>query len=126
MSQPVTREQLEAFYEANPKASVREVAEHFGVAQSTVRTVYPRGRRGAPLTLTPHDLQVYEAIADSLVERGWAPSVTEIAEAVPCARSAAHTSLHRLAAFGAIVLGDGPRTIRVVGSAITMPDKLAS
>jgi hypothetical protein len=111
----LTSQQVTRYFEENPKASVSSAAAHFGVAGSTINTRIEQGAGGRRLVLTDHDVRVFRFIVDFIVDNGWAPSVTEIFDALGCARSAAHVSIHRLASYGCLILGDGARTIRVVG-----------
>lgn len=118
--QLVSEREVTQYVDAHPKATMEAVAAHFGVSRATVIKRLSRGAGGRPIKLTDHDRKVFYAIIDYIEQHGWAPSVTDIADAVPCARSSAHNSMHRLAATDNIVLGDGPRAIRVVGSEVNM------
>lgn len=58
--------------------------------------------------------QVYDFICRYLDQHGWAPSFREIADDVGASVSTVHFHLHSLERHGQIVLGGGPRMIRVV------------
>lgn len=119
-TQRVTTQQVLRYFDAEEKATIVSAAAHFGVSPATISSRLSRGAGGRPINLTKHDLAVYKAIIKYITKHSWAPSVTDLVEMTGASRSAVHNSIHRLAATGAIELGDGARTIRVVGSKINM------
>jgi SOS-response transcriptional repressor LexA len=61
--------------------------------------------------------QIVSFVSDYMAEHGWSPSYQEIAAELDLVdRGTVHAHLHRLADEGRIVLGGGPRQIRVVGN----------
>jgi predicted transcriptional regulator len=74
------------------------------------------------LVLTDHDVAVFYFVMNFIIENQWSPTVTEISDGVACSRSAAHNSLHRLSAYGLIEMGEGARTVRVIGSRVDMSE----
>jgi Mn-dependent DtxR family transcriptional regulator len=115
----LTVDELKEFFESNPKATHAEAAARFGVSTGTISQRVAR-MGGHEIHLSDRDRAVYGFVRSFIERNLWPPSVTEIADGLQCAGSAAHNSLHRLAAYGAIEIGDGARAIRVVGSKITM------
>jgi hypothetical protein len=118
--QHLTLDELAEFFDQNPGATHAAAAAHFDVSVGTVSTRLARAGISRKLTLTERDVDVYDFVRDFIVDNGWPPSVTEVSNGVGCSGSAAHNSLHRLVAYGVIEMGDGARTIRVVGSKIDM------
>lgn len=81
---------------------------------STVERQRARGRLQRRLAL--------DFIEGHIAEHGWAPTVREVAEALGVNISTAHSHLRRLESEGRIVLGGGPRMIRVMaGGSISTP-----
>lgn len=116
----VTTQQLNRYYEENPKTTMAAAAAHFGVSVATINSRLAVGAGGRTLRLTDHDVAVLGFIMDFVVEHGWAPTVSEVVDGLGCSRAGAHIAMHRLAAYGCIVMGDGARTVRVVGSKVSM------
>lgn len=117
----LTKQQVNRYFEENPKSTMTAAAAHFGVSKATVNNRMTQGAGGRVLRLTDTDVKVFGFIVDYIVEHGWSPSVSDITDGVGCSRSTAHSSMHRLAAYGSIVIGEGqPRMIRVVGSTVSM------
>lgn len=110
----VTTEEVEQFLEQNPKDGSLQAAAKLGVSVGTItkhRQLIKAKRDGA--FLTDSDVKVFQAIVKYIVEHGWAPSTREIATLADVALSTAHLGIHRLANYGAIEVGEGPRMIRV-------------
>lgn len=118
--QLVTSQQLNRYLEDNPKSTMIAAAAHFGVSRATINNRMAQGVGGRVLRLSDHDVKVFQFIVDYITLNGWSPSVTDISEGAKCSRSAAHASVHRLAGYGSLILGDGPRAIRVVSSKVSM------
>lgn len=116
----VTTQQVSRYFEENPKSTLVAAAADLGVSRTTIYNHTSRGLGARVLRLTDHDVRVFQFIVDYITENGWSPSVTDIANGTGCARSAAHNSIHRLAAYGSLILGEGPRAIRVVGSTVSV------
>jgi len=120
--QLVTDDQIKTFFEENPKATHAEAAARLGVSMGTISARMSRLSLRRELVLTDHDVAVFKFIINFIIENRWSPTVTEISDGVGCARSAAHNSLHRLSAYGAIEMGEGARTVRVIGSRVDMSE----
>lgn len=119
-TQLVTAQQLNRYFEDHPKATMTAAAAHFGVSISTINARMAQGAGGRVLRLSDLDVRVFGFIIDYTVEHGWSPSVSDVVDGLGCSRAGAHSAMHRLAAYGCVILGDGPRTIRVVGSSVSM------
>jgi multidrug efflux pump subunit AcrB len=119
-TQRVTTQQVLRYFDTEEKPTIVSAAAHFGVSPATISARLSRGDGGRPINLTKHDLAVFKAIVKYVTKNSWAPSITDLVEMTGASRSAVHNSIHRLAAVGVIELGDGARTIRVVGSKIDM------
>lgn len=118
--QLVTTQQLNRYFDDNPGSTMVAAAAHFGVSKATINNRMAQGAGGRVLRLSDHDVAVFNFIQDYITENGWSPSITDIADGAECARSAAHASVHRLASYGCLILGEGPRAIRVIGSSVSM------
>ena len=65
------------------------------------------------------DKRVWWYIKNYQTRNGWAPTVREIAKAFECAVSTAHAALRRLEAQDWLVLGHGPRMIRLLSPTLS-------
>ena len=59
--------------------------------------------------------RVMDCLVAFTTERGYPPTVKELAECLDVKTTAAHYWLKKLVKEGRIVRGDGPRAIRLVG-----------
>lgn len=73
-----------------------------------IEAAIARGRLSRQLTL--------DFITTYIAEHGWAPTMREIAVAMDCELTTAHSRVHRLVAEGRLESGGGPRQLRVMGS----------
>jgi hypothetical protein len=78
-----------------------------GFPQSAIERQRARGRIQRQLAL--------DFIATHTAEQGWAPTVREVAAALDVSLSTAHHHLRGLVDEGRLVIGSGPRMLRVTG-----------
>ena len=78
-----------------------------GFPQSAIERQRERGRIQRQIAL--------DFIANHTAEQGWAPTVREVAAALDVSLSTAHYHLRGLVEEGRLVIGSGPRMLRVTG-----------
>lgn len=122
----LTTEELVDYMDAEQASQVK-AASHFGVTRMTVRTLLHQPgdhqKNHPPAPIAQQDVDVFNAILAHLKEFGWAPTVREAAARTGRSINPTHSSFHKLAAHGFIVMADGqPRALRVVGAKIDLKE----
>lgn len=91
------------------------------MARLTARVREGGAKRNADIGRRQRQM-ILDYIAQYQAEHGWAPSVREIGDAVGLSPSPTHAHLHTLHDEGKLVLGGGPRMIRLASGEVRLRD----